>query len=87
MGVTMISRVWTRFASVLATAVSAVALTAPAVAADLPQIKLSETNTVPACVTPGRLMSFVESRNSRLDEKFATIAVDYARIGDELQIR
>ena len=87
MGVTMISRVWTRFASVLATAVSAVALSAPAVAADLPQIKLSETNTVPACVTPGRLMSFVESRNSRLDEKFATIAVDYARIGDELQIR
>lgn len=87
MGVAMISRVRTRYASVLATAVSAVAVSAPGFAAELPQIKLSDGNAVPACVTPGRLMAFLESRNKKLDEKFSTIAADYARIGDELKIR
>lgn len=87
MGVSMISRVQTRLASVLATAISAAAFSGPAFAAGLPQIKLSDSNTVPSCVTPGRLTAFLESRNKKLDEKFATIAADYARIGDELQIR
>jgi hypothetical protein len=87
MGIAMISRVWARFAPGLATTVSAIALSAPALAGDLPQVKLTDSNTVPACVTPGRLMSFIESRNTRLDEKFATIAADYARIGNELQLR
>ncbi|HPG89249.1 MAG TPA: glucosaminidase domain-containing protein [Hyphomicrobium sp.] len=83
----MISRVGTCFASVLATAVSAVAISAPAIAAELPQIKISDRNSVPACVTPGRLTAFLESRNKNLAEKFSTIAADYARIGDELHIR
>jgi Mannosyl-glycoprotein endo-beta-N-acetylglucosaminidase len=87
MGVSMMCRVRARSAFVLATAVSAVALSLPAKAAELPQIKMSGKNTVPACVTPGRLMGFLESRNKKLDEKFSTIAGDYARIGDELQIR
>lgn len=87
MGIAMISRVRTLRASALATAVSAVAISAPAIAADLPAIKASEANAVPACVTPGRLTAFLESRNSRLNEKFATIAADYARIGGELQVR
>ena len=87
MGIAMISRVRTLHASALATAVSAVAISAPAIAADLPAIKSSEANAVPSCVTPGRLTAFLESRNSRLNQKFATIAADYARIGGELQVR
>lgn len=87
MGVAMINRVWALGASAFVTAVSAVAVSASATAADLPAIKASEANTVPACVTPGRLMSFLESRNKRLDDKFSTIAADYARIGNELQLR
>ncbi|MEQ1651035.1 MAG: hypothetical protein ABL897_00955, partial [Hyphomicrobium sp.] len=87
MGVSMMCRVRAQSAFVLATAVSVIALSQAANAADLPQIKQSQDNTVPACVTPGRLMSFVEGRNKTLDGKFATIAADYARIGDELQIR
>jgi hypothetical protein len=87
MGVSMMCRGRAQYALVLASTVSAVAVSLPANAADLPQIKLSEKNSVPACVTPGRLMSFIESRNKKLDDKFSTIAADYARIGDELQIR
>ena len=92
MGVSMMCRVRTRYASVLATAVPAVALcfaamSLPANAAELPQIKITPKNTVPACVTPGRLMSFLEARNKKLDDRFAGIAGDYARVGDELQIR
>ncbi len=87
MGVSMMCRFRARNAFALATAVSAVALSAPVFAAELPQIKVSEKNPVPACVTPGRLMSFVENRNKNLDHKFSTVAADYARIGEELHIR
>ena len=87
MGVSMISRVRAPRASAFVTAVSAVAVSAPAIAADLPAIKASDANAVPACVTPGRLTAFLESRNRRLDSKFSTIAADYARIGEELQVR
>ena len=87
MGVSMMCRVRAQSAFVLATAVSVIAISVPAFSADLPQIKISAKNTVPACVTPGRLMSFLEARNASLNKKFATIATDYARIGDELQIR
>jgi hypothetical protein len=48
---------------------------------------MTKTNTVPACATPGRLMGFLSSRNPNLDGHFSTIAADYMRIGDELQIR
>jgi len=59
----------------------------PASAADLPQVKMTNTNTVPACATPGRLMAFLNSRNGGVDDHFSTIAADYMRIGDELKIR
>lgn len=87
MGVSMMCRVGARFALALATAVSITALTVSADAAELPEVKLSDANKVPACATPGRLTAFLESRNGKLDEKFATIAADYNRIGEELNIR
>lgn len=87
MGVSMMCRVRAHCAVAFATAASTIALTAPVLAADLPPIKLSAKNAVPACVTPGRLTAFLEQRNKALDGRFSTIAADYARIGDELQIR
>lgn len=87
MGVTMMCRVGARSALALATAVSVTALSAQAFAAELPQVKVSEDNKIPACATPGRLTAFLESRNAKLDEKFATIAADYMRVGEELGIR
>lgn len=87
MGVSMISRVRTPLAFVFAAAVPLAAAPLPASAADLPQVKTSKTNTVPACATPGRLMAFLTSRNGNLDGHFSTIAADYMRIGDELKIR
>lgn len=68
-------------------ALSIIAFAVPAHAANLPQIKLSDSNEIPACVTPGRLTGFLENRNPNLDPKFETIAADYARIGDQLGIR
>ena len=58
-----------------------------AVAGDLPPIKTTAENVVPECVTPGRLMAFVKSRNASLTPKFEKIAVTYMRIGEELGIR
>lgn len=71
----------------LATGVFAVACSASAFAAELPEIKLSDANKVPDCATPGRLSAFLEARNKSLPPKFATIAADYMRIGEELGIR
>jgi len=56
-------------------------------AAKLPQIQSSKTNTVPPCVTPGRLMEYVKSRNPGLAAKFAKIAVLYMHHGEALNIR
>ncbi|MGQ0456498.1 MAG: glucosaminidase domain-containing protein [Hyphomicrobium sp.] len=78
----MKTRIRARYALVLA-AMAPVA----AEAASLPEIKLSSSNTVPECATPGRLTAFLESRNSRLDARFSAIAADYMRIGEELNIR
>lgn len=76
-----------RFALASAAAISLAAAANSALAAELPEIKLSSQNVVPACVTPGRLSAFLEQRNSSLDPRFATIAADYMRIGEELNIR
>ncbi|MFM9939151.1 MAG: hypothetical protein ACKVP7_06610 [Hyphomicrobiaceae bacterium] len=67
----------------------AVGLAAPhaALAADLPAIKISDGNAVPECVTPGRLMAFIRSRNTSLDPRFEKIAVTYMRTGEELKLR
>jgi hypothetical protein len=56
-------------------------------AESLPPIKLSPTNTVPACVTPGRLMAFIKDRNPRLRPEYDKIAVEYMRHGEALRMR
>lgn len=87
MGVTMMCRFGALFALPLATALSAVCLTSTASAAELPQIKITDGNKVPECVTPGRLSAFLEARNRNLNQRFQTIAADYMRVGEELGIR
>ncbi len=59
----------------------------PAVAADLPQVKISVGNQVPACATPGRLMAYLHMRNARLNDRFDGVATAYMRYGEELGIR
>ncbi|HRD78177.1 MAG TPA: glucosaminidase domain-containing protein [Hyphomicrobiaceae bacterium] len=63
------------------------AISAGAASQSMPPVKVSAHNQVPACVTPGRLMSFIKSRNDKLDPRFAKIAVDYMRHGETLGIR
>ncbi|MGQ0674014.1 MAG: glucosaminidase domain-containing protein [Hyphomicrobium sp.] len=65
----------------------ALAPATPALSEELPQVKVSASNAVPECVTPGRLMSYVRSRNEKLDPKFDSVAIDYMRNGEELGIR
>jgi hypothetical protein len=55
--------------------------------ADVPAIKISASNKVAACATPGRLMAFVKSRNPQLDPRFHKIAVEYMRHGESLGLR
>ena len=62
-------------------------LTQQASAGDLPAVKVSATNKVMSCATPGRLMAFVKTRNEKLDAKFSEIASEYMRHGDELGMR
>ena len=45
--------------------------------AETPQIRTSPNNTVPACVTPDRLMAFLKQRNRRLTPRFERIAHYY----------
>lgn len=56
-------------------------------AADLPPLKVSTKNPVPECATPGRMMAFIRSRNSKLEPRFEKIAVEYMRRGEELGLR
>jgi Mannosyl-glycoprotein endo-beta-N-acetylglucosaminidase len=72
---------------VLGAALACVVPSLPALAADLPAIKSSPQNPVPACVTPGRLMSFIRSRNSEIEPRHEKIAVDYMRHGEALGLR
>ena len=60
---------------------------APAAAEELPAIKASAGNPVPACATPGRLNAFLKARNPKLADKFDTIAVDYMKHGEALGLR
>jgi hypothetical protein len=62
-------------------------LTQHAAAGDLPAVKVSSSNKVLSCATPGRLMAFVKTRNDKLDVKFDEIASDYMRHGEELGMR
>jgi hypothetical protein len=56
-------------------------------AAALPEIRISERNRVPSCVTPERLMQFVRRRNSSLDPKLRAIAEEYRRHGERWRVR
>lgn len=65
-------------------------LAAPATAADaaeLPQIKLTDSNKVMACATPGRLMAYLKANNSKMPEQFEGIATDYMRHGQAIGVR
>ena len=56
-------------------------------AAGLPSIRTSETSTVPACVTPARLMAFLAARNETLDPRYADIAKLYKQHGERYRVR
>ncbi|MDZ4843479.1 MAG: glucosaminidase domain-containing protein [Hyphomicrobium aestuarii] len=58
-----------------------------ATAADLPAIKAAGANRVPACATPGRLITYLKDRNAKLDPRFDGIATEYMRHGEDLQLR
>lgn len=72
----------------------AIAQTAPAAAAQrggsdasAVSIRLAPGESVPACVTPARLMAHVRERNPRLDARFADIARYYKQHGEALRVR
>ena len=56
-------------------------------AARLPEIRLSQRNVVPACVTPDRLMAFLRQRNGNLDPRFKSIAHYYRQHGEAWRVR
>ena len=58
-----------------------------AAAGSMPDIKASARNAVPACVTPGRLVEFLKSRNPDLASRFESVPVEYMRQGEKLGIR
>lgn len=60
---------------------------AQSAAADLPPIKVSSSNAVPGCATPGRLMAFLKSRNSHIEARYDDLASEYLRHGEALAIR
>jgi hypothetical protein len=77
----------TRFA--LLAAVAAMIGVAPASAdpSGPPPIRQSQTNRVPACVTPERLMAFIAWRNENVAPKYAGIAQNYKELGEAAGIR
>ena len=85
----MRSSSWYASRAGLATTLVAVLLsTAPYTAtAATPPIRISASNQVPECVTPDRLMQFLESRNPRLDPRFQKIAEWYKYHGESWQVR
>lgn len=72
------------FACTLATASFAFAINAANAA---PPIRMSESNQVPACVTPERLMAFVAERNPNLDPRYSEIANLYKKYGEAWRVR
>ena len=52
-----------------------------------PEIRSSQANPVPACVTPERLMAFVATHNDQLPPKYAAIATAYRDLGEAWHIR
>lgn len=68
-------------------AIATIAASAPALAAGPPEIRIAPGNTVPACVTPERLMAFIRSRNTSLDPRFNDIAAWYKKHGEAWRVR
>jgi hypothetical protein len=56
-------------------------------AATLPDIRMSAHNPVPDCVTPGRLMDYLRSRNPELHPRYDGLASEYMRAGETLRVR
>jgi hypothetical protein len=56
-------------------------------AAAPPEIRLSATNSVPACVTPERLMAFLKSRNPALNPRYKGLAAYYKQHGETWRVR
>lgn len=73
--------------TIAALALALVALPATAKAVVTPEIRTNAANTVPACVTPERLMRFITERNVALEPRFRDIATHYKRHGEALGIR
>src|ERR1700741_4350274 len=67
--------------------VCACSLGVAAVAADPPGIIAGPANSVPQCVTPGRLIAFVKQRNNDLNARYDGIATEYMRLGERLGVR
>ena len=63
------------------------AVAAPAAAQSPPPIRLTESNRVPACVTPSRLMAFLRERNPSLDPRYDDIARLYKTHGEAWRVR
>ena len=56
-------------------------------AAGLPEIRSNASNTVPECVTPGRMMEYLKSRNPDLSPRFDSVPSEYMRLGETLGVR
>lgn len=52
-----------------------------------PNIRITDNNRVPACVTPERLMAFLTARNRRLNPKYREIAHLYRHWGEAWRVR
>jgi Mannosyl-glycoprotein endo-beta-N-acetylglucosaminidase len=74
-------------AVVLLASVAGLASAGVAHAGPSPEIRTTSLNRVPACVTPERLMVFLNTRNTQLAPKFATIAATYRSLGEPAQVR
>ena len=71
----------------LVAASSMLAFGSSATAQALPEIRLSDRNRVPACVTPARMMRFLTDRNPQMPAKFQSIAAFYKAHGERHRVR
>lgn len=53
----------------------------------LPEIRISDRNPMPRCVSPDRLMAFLKSRNPRPDPRYKDIARWYKHWGEAWRVR
>lgn len=75
-------------ASVLAAGALALGLAVAAQAAAAPpEIRVTDRNRVPQCVTPEKLTRFLESGNPAIEAKFRGIARFYKEHGERLRVR